>query len=239
MTQRLQGKIALITGASRGIGAAVAERFAADGAHVVLLARTVGGLESVDDRIRDAGNGGATTLIPVDLAETDRLDTLGPSLMERFGRLDIFVGNAALLGGLAPIGHTDPELWRRVFDINVHANWHLIRTLDPVLRQSPQGRAIFVTADVGRIAKPFWGAYGASKAALEQMAKTWASESAHSGLKINLIDPGPVATRLRSEAFPGEHPEQSPAPETVTDAFVDLALDGLEMSGQLIEPYLT
>lgn len=239
MDKKLIGRTALVTGASRGIGAAIAERFAAEGAHVILLARTVGGLEEVDDRICNAGHDGATTLVPVDLAETDRLDSLGPSLLERFGRLDIFVGNAAILGGLSPLGHADPDLWRRVFEINVHANWHLIRSLDPVLRQSQAGRAIFVTADVGQTPKPFWGAYAASKAALDAMAMTWALEAAHSGLKVNLIDPGPVATRLRTEAYPGEAPGTVPVAADITDSFVELASAEFDKTGQRVTPYLT
>ena len=226
MTGALDGKIALVTGASRGIGAAVARRFATEGAHVVLLARTVGGLEDVDDRIKEQGGGGGTTLVPVDLQDSARLDTLGPLLFEKFDALDIFVANAAMLGGLAPLGHYDADLWRRVFEVNVHANWHLIRTLDPLLRRSPAGRAIFVTADVAATPKPFWGAYAAAKAALENMARTWALEAQRSALTVNLIDPGPVATKLRTEAFPGEDPAGLPAPETVTDAFVELASAG-------------
>lgn len=228
----LTDKVALVTGASRGIGAAVAERFAVEGAHVVLLARTVGGLEEVDDRIHAAAPDAGTTLVPVDLTEPDRLDALGPTLLERFGRLDIFVANAAMLGGLSPLGHQDPALWRKIFEVNVHANWHLIRTLDPLLRRSDAGRAIFVTAEVATAPRPFWGAYAAAKSALETMALTWALEAQNSSLKVNLIDPGPVATRLRAEAYPGEDRASLADPSTVTDAF--LALATADRSGQKV-----
>ena len=234
MIGALTDKVALITGASRGIGAAVAKRYAAEGAHVVLLARTVGGLEEVDDAIAAAGSHAGTTLVPADLADTERLDALGPALLEQFGRLDIFVANAAMLGGLSPIGHYDPKVWRAVFETNVHANWRLIRILDPLLARAEAGRAIFVTADVARTPKPFWSAYGAAKAALEAMAATWALEAANTGLKVNTIDPGPVATRLRAEAFPGEAIEALPAPDDVTDAFVALASPACSDTGQRV-----
>ncbi|MCZ6605934.1 MAG: SDR family NAD(P)-dependent oxidoreductase [Alphaproteobacteria bacterium] len=228
----LQDRVALVTGASRGIGAAVAARLVAEGATVVLLARTVGALEEVDDAIHEVIEGAQTLLVPADLADGDRLDQLGPSLMERFGRLDILVANAAMLGGLMPLGHYQPKDWRQIFEVNLHANWHLIRVLDPLLRQSDAGRAIFVTADVSMAPKPFWGAYASAKAALEVMALTWAAEAKRSNLKVNLIDPGPVATRLRAEAYPGEDPNTLRRPDDVTDPFLALASPDCTKTGE-------
>ena len=167
---RLAGRLALITGASRGIGAAVARRFAAEGAQVMLTARTIGGLEEVDDEIRRAG-GLPATLVPLDLREPDKIDALGPSLLERYGRLDVLVGNAAILGTLSPLAHGDPATWQAVMDINLNANFRLVRSLDPLLRRSEAGRVIFVTS--GAAARPiaYWGAYAASKAALEKIGR--------------------------------------------------------------------
>ena len=230
---RLAGRIALITGASRGIGAAVAKRFAAEGAHVVLVARTVGGLEEVDDAVKEAG--GSATLVPLDLTEFDKIDQMGFALYERFGRLDILVGNAAVLGTLSPMGHFDPKDWQRVMDLNVTANWRLIRSLDPLLRQSDAGRAIFVTSGVARGVFPYWGAYAASKAALEMMVRIYAAEVAKpTRIKVNLLDPGIVRTRLRAAAFPGERPETLPPPESVAGAFVDLAAADCAVHGEVV-----
>ena len=180
MTQRLEGRTALITGASRGIGASIAKAYAKEGAHVILLARTIGGLEEVDDQIK--AQGGNATLMPIDLLKLDDLNNLGPTIAEHFGKLDIFVGNAGLLGSLGPVAMSDAKLWHKVFNVNVHANYQLIRTLDPLLRGSDAGRAIFVTSSVAQKVVPNWGAYAASKAALEQMVKTYATEVAHSPL---------------------------------------------------------
>ena len=229
---RLAERIALVTGASRGIGAAVALRFAAEGAHVVLVARTIGGLEDADDAIRAAG--GQATLITLDLVDFERVDALGPSLLQRFGRLDIFVGAAGILGTLSPLGHITPEVWRSVIDVNLTANWRLVRTLEPLLKRSDAGRAIFVTADVARAPRAFWGAYGAAKAGLEAMARSWAAESENSSLKVNVIDPGPVATALRARAYPGEDAASLRRPEDVAAAFVDLATAECADTGQIL-----
>lgn len=234
--KRLEGRIALITGASRGIGAAVAKRFADEGAQVILLARTQGALEEIDDEIRRGG--GSATLVPLDLRHADAIDQMGFALFQRFGRLDILVGNAAVLGGLSPVGHFAVKDWNEVMAVNVTANWRLIRSLDALLRQSASGRAVFVTCGATRGVVPFWGAYAASKAALEAMARTWSAEVARTTeLKINLVDPGIVRTRLRAEAFPGEDPLQHLRPEAVTDVFVDLASPDCERTGEIVRAY--
>lgn len=230
---RLEGRIALITGASRGIGAAVARRFAAEGAHVVLLARTPGGLEEIDDLIRRDGH--QATLVPLDLRDADAIDRMGAALYERFGRLDVLVGNAAVLGGLSPVAHFSLADWAEVMAVNVTANWRLIRSFDALMRQSDAGRAIFVTSAAARAASPYWGAYAASKAALETMARTWAAEAATtSPLKVNLVDPGIVRTRMRVEAFPGEKPEELTPAEAITDVFVDLAAPDCTRTGEIV-----
>lgn len=214
MTPDLSGKIALVTGASRGIGRAAAIALARAGAHVILLARTVGGLEETDDEIRKAG--GVATLIPADLADASAIDLLGPAIGKRFGRLDIFVANAGVLGELAPVPDIAPKAWRQVFDINVEANWRLIRALDPYLRASQGARVIFITSRAGgEIAKPFWGAYAASKAALEMLARTYAEEMKATALRVAIIDPGAMRTRMRAAAMPGEKPETLPKPDEI------------------------
>jgi NAD(P)-dependent dehydrogenase (short-subunit alcohol dehydrogenase family) len=230
---RLAGRIALVTGASRGIGAAVAARFAAAGAHVVLVARTVGGLEEVDDAICAAG-GERATLLPLDLADGAKVDQIGPSLYQRFGRLDILVGNAATIGPLSPLGHIDARDWDSIVAVNLAANWRLIRTLDPLLRAAPAGRAIFVTCAVTRAVHPYWGAYAASKAGLETLALTYAGEVARTPLRVNLLDPGIVRTKLRAAAFPTENREKLRAPEAVADAFLALASPDCTRQGERV-----
>jgi len=229
---RLTGKIALITGASRGIGAAVAERFAREGAHVVLAARTVGGLEEVDDRVRAAG--GSATLVPCDLREFVKIDELAAALYERYGRLDILVGNAAEFGVFSPTGHIDPKLWSEVIDLNLTANWRLIRAMDPLLRAAPAGRAIFVTTRLARDALPYYGPYAVSKAGLEALVRIYAGEVARTQVRANLIDPGVVRTRLRARIFPGEDPAELPDPEGVANAFIDLALPECMRNGEIV-----
>jgi NAD(P)-dependent dehydrogenase (short-subunit alcohol dehydrogenase family) len=228
----LLDKVALITGASRGIGAAVAERFAREGAHVVLAARTVGGLEEVDDKVRGAG--GSATLVPVDLRDFVKIDELAARILDRWGRLDILVGNAAEFGVFSPLGHIDPATWGEVIDLNLTANWRLIRAMDPLLRAAPAGRAIFVTSGVARGVHPYWGPYAVSKAGLEMLVKIYAGEITKTRVRANLIDPGTVRTRLRARAFPGENPAQLPAPESVSDAFLALALPGCTRNGEIV-----
>jgi NAD(P)-dependent dehydrogenase (short-subunit alcohol dehydrogenase family) len=232
-SERLKDRIALITGASRGIGRAVALAFAREGAHVLLVARTRKGLEEVDDRIRTAG--GTATLIPLDLDNGKAIDTLGPSLYERFGRLDVLVGNAAILGQLSPLTHIPSEHWDKSFAINVTANWRLIRTLDPLLRLSSAGRVIFVTSGVARSARAYWAPYSVTKAALEALAKTYANETGDSAIRVNLIDPGATATRMRAEAYPGEDQAKLPTPEQVAEAFIPLAMVDCAETAQIVE----
>ena len=232
MVGRLAGKIALITGASRGIGAAVAERFAGEGAHLVLVARTVGGLEETDDRVRTAG--GSATLVPFDLRDFIKIDELGAALYERYGRLDILIGNAAEFGVFSPLGHIDPDVWSEVLDLNLTANWRLIRATDPLLRMAPSGRAVFVTSRLARDALPYYGAYAVSKAGLETMVRIYAGEIARTAVRVNLIDPGIARTRLRARIFPGENPESIPEPETVAEAFLDLVLPECTRNGEVV-----
>jgi NAD(P)-dependent dehydrogenase (short-subunit alcohol dehydrogenase family) len=228
---KLAGRIALITGASRGIGRAVALGYAREGAHVLLAARTRGALEEVDDEIRAFG--GSASIIPLDLMDGARLDALGPTLYERFGRLDVLAANAAELGPLSPLPHVDSKDWRRVFEINVDANWRLIRTLDPLLRRSEAGRAIFVTAAAAHQCTAYFGPYAASKAALETLAKTYAAEIATTSVRANLLDPGLTRTRMRSRAFPGEDPMTVKPPEALVPLFVKMASADYDANGQL------
>ena len=232
-TISLSGKIALVTGASKGIGAAVAKAYAKAGAHVILLARNVGGLGAVQDEITEAG--GSATIMPVDLLKLDELDALGPSVFERFGKLDIFVGNAGMLGTLGPLTHADPKEFQKVMDINVTANYRLIRTLDPLLKASDSGRVIFVStgASVTK-GRAYWGAYSISKAGLETMARVYAEEVANTNVRVNVIDPGAVATDMRKSAKPGEDPKTLPTPEDVTAEFINLAASKCEKHGEII-----
>lgn len=229
----LAGRVAVVTGATRGIGRAVALRYAAEGAQIVALARSVGALEELDDEIRATGAPSAL-LVPVDLAQLDRIDPLGPQLYQRFGGADILVANAALLGTLGPMGHHDPDLWDEVFRVNVHANWRLIRTLEPLLRRADAGRAIFVTSGAATRANAYWGAYCASKAALEQMVRVWALELADTRVRANILSPGATRTTMRATAFPGEDPATVKPPEALADLFLDLALASCTRHGETV-----
>jgi NAD(P)-dependent dehydrogenase (short-subunit alcohol dehydrogenase family) len=214
------GSIALVTGASRGIGAATAVELARLGAHVVITARTQGGLEETDDAIRTIG--GSATLLPMDLVEAAQIDAIGPSLYRRFGRLDVLVHNAGALGRLTPVAHIMPNDWADVIGVNLTATWRLIRSCDPLLRNAPAGRAAFVTEDRARAPKAYWGAIGASKAAMEHLVLTWADEVKTTRLRVNLFDPGPVATKMRSQEMPGEDPTTLPKPADVAPALAAL-----------------
>ncbi|MDR3535650.1 MAG: SDR family NAD(P)-dependent oxidoreductase [Acetobacteraceae bacterium] len=216
------GSLALVTGASRGLGAAAAVELARLGAHVVLLARTQGGLEETDDAIRAAG--GTATLVPMDLREGEALDAIGPSLYQRFGRLDALVHCAGVLGKLTPVGHIQPADWADVVGVNLSATWRLIRTCDPLLRQAPAGRAVFVTDARAREPLAYWGAYGATKAGMEHLVQTWAAELSITRVRASLFDPGPMRTRLRAAAFPGQDPETLPLPATVAPRLAALCL---------------
>lgn len=220
---QLTGRIALITGASRGIGAAVAKRFAQEGAHVVLVARSQSALERVDDVIQSAGHEPAT-LVPMDLTDYAQIDQLGGVIAERYGKLDILVGNAGMLGSLSPVAMSRAKMWEQVMAVNCMANYRLIRSFDPLLRASDAGRAMFVTTRLTNQAHAYWGAYATSKAALEMLVKTYAAEVEKTNVRVNLIDPGAVRTEMRKEAFPGEDASTLPTPDSITDRFVELAL---------------
>jgi NAD(P)-dependent dehydrogenase (short-subunit alcohol dehydrogenase family) len=228
----LGGSIALVTGASRGIGAAAAIELARLGARVVITARTQGGLEETDDAIRSLG--GEATILPLDLREGAQIDAIGPTLFQRFGRLDILVHNAGALGRLTPVSHILPDDWADVVAVNLSASWRLIRTCDPLLRQAPAGRAVFVTEGRAREPLAYWGAMGATKAGMEHLVLTWAQEVAISRLRVNLFDPGPVATRMRSNAFPGEDRTTLTLPEAVAPSLAALCLPTEERNGVLV-----
>ena len=226
---RLAGRLALITGASRGLGAAAALAFAREGAHCVLVARTVGGLEALDDRIKAMG--GQATLVPLDVTDSPGIDRLGAALHERFGRVDVLLGNAGVLGALSPIGHIYPKLFEQVMAVNVTANWRLIRSIDPLLRASDAGRAIFVTSGIARQTVPYWSAYAASKAALDMLVGVYAAEIAHTQVRANLYNPGPMPTALRSQAFPGEDQTTLPPLEAHAEALIGLAMPSCTLNG--------
>ncbi len=228
----LAEKTILITGASRGIGAAVARRYAALGAHVIAVARTVGGLEELDDAIKADGVG-AATLVPMDLLQLEKIDELAVHIAERFGHLDVLVGNAAMLGGLRPLAHVTNDGWDEVMALNLTVNWRLLRVCDPLLRQAEAGQVLLVTSGVTRGSFPYWGPYAVSKAGLEMLAKTYAAEMQSSAVRVNLIDPGVVATHMRAEAMPGEDPAALPSPEDVAELFVDALLSPRE-TGEML-----
>jgi NAD(P)-dependent dehydrogenase (short-subunit alcohol dehydrogenase family) len=233
MSTPLAGKIALVTGASRGIGYATALALARAGAHVVAVARTVGGLEELDDAIRAAG--GAATLVPLDLKDYEGIARLGAALAERFHRLDVLVGNAGLLGPLSPLGHVEPKAWDEVFAVNVTANWHLIRAMDPLLQLAEAGRAVFLTSGVAANVRAYWGPYAISKAALDALARTYAAETASTNVRVNLFSPGPTRTRMRAMAMPGEDPMSLTTAEAVAGKIVDLCLPEFQETGKIYD----
>jgi NAD(P)-dependent dehydrogenase (short-subunit alcohol dehydrogenase family) len=226
------GRIVLVTGASRGIGRAAAIALAQDGAHVVLVARTVGGLEETDDEIRKRG--GSATLVPLDLKNFVGIDHLGATIYERWGRLDGFLGNAGALGVLTPLPHLDPKVWQDSMDVNVTANWRLIRSLDPLLRKSDAGRVLFLSSGAARNFRPYWGSYAIAKAALEALALTYAAECANTNVRVNLFNPGPLRTRMRAKAMPGEDPQTLEPPEAVAPALVELLSPSCTKHGELV-----
>jgi NAD(P)-dependent dehydrogenase (short-subunit alcohol dehydrogenase family) len=216
----LAGRIAVVTGASRGIGRAAAAALGAAGAHVFAIARTVGGLEELDDEIK--ATGGSATLVPLDLADFPAIDRLGGVIHERFGKVDMLLGNAAMLGQLSPTSHIEPKVWNETVAINLTANWRLIRSFDPLLRQSDAGRALFVTSGVARRLPQYYSLYSATKAALEAMVRTWAVEIAETSVRANLFNPGPVRTRMLATAMPGLDMEQQTPPEMLAPDIVRL-----------------
>ncbi|MEM1286806.1 MAG: SDR family NAD(P)-dependent oxidoreductase [Pseudomonadota bacterium] len=224
--------IALVTGASRGIGYSVGKVLAERGFHVVAVARTVGGLEELDDEIKAAG--GSATLVPLDLRDFDAIDNLGLALFQRFGRVDALVGNAASFGTATPLSHLKPTVFSEVFDVNVVANYRLLRSIDPLLRRSEAGRAVFLTSDFAAQNKPFFGQYAASKAALNAAVLTYAAEIANSRIRCNLFDPGPVRTALRGRAFPGEDPGGLKMPSDVASYIVQLCMPETAINGALL-----
>ena len=232
MTERpLTDKIALVTGASRGIGYTLAKELARAGAHVVAVARTQGALEELDDEIRDLG--GSATLVPLDLTDFEAIDRLGGALYERFGRLDVLVGNAGVLGPMGPLSHAAPKDFDKVVAVNLTANWRLVRSMEPLLKLAPAGRAVFLTSGVARRIRPFWGPYALTKAALEAMVATWAQELEITAVKVNLINPGPLKTRMRAQAMPGEDAETLDTPIVLVPKLMELVSPALEISGRV------
>lgn len=233
MPKPLANRIALVTGASRGIGAALALALARAGAHVVALARTVGALEELDDAIVKAG--GTATLVPLDLKDSGGIARLGLALNERYHRLDVLIGNAGIGGPSSPLGHVERKAWDEVMAVNVTANWQLIRAIDPLLQLSDAGRAVFLTSGSAHNARAYRGPYSASKAALEVLARTWANETASSNVRVNLFAPGPTRTRMRAAIMPGEDPMTLPSAEEVAEAIVPLCLPSFTESGKFYD----
>ncbi|MBB3963841.1 SDR family NAD(P)-dependent oxidoreductase [Rhizobium metallidurans] len=231
MSVNLSGKVALVTGASRGIGYFTALELAKAGAHVVACARTVGGLEDLDDAIRAVG--GSATLVPFDLADMNAIDALGASIFERWGKLDILVANAGVLGVISPIGHIEAKVFEKVMTINVTATWRLIRSVDPLLTRSEAGRAVILSSAAAHRCRPFWGAYSASKAAVEALARTWAGETQSTALRVTSVDPGATRTAMRAQAVPGEDPETLPHPSEVAKAMMPLLAPDYTETGKL------
>jgi NAD(P)-dependent dehydrogenase (short-subunit alcohol dehydrogenase family) len=232
MSNPLENRIALVTGASRGIGRAAAIALGAAGAHVICVARTVGGLEETDDEIRKAG--GSATLVPFNLKDFAAIDRLGASIFERWGRVDAFFGNAGVLGTLTPLAQLDPKVFQELLDINITANWRLVRSLDPLLRASDAGRALFVTSGAARKHTPFWGGYAMSKVALESIALTYAAECEATNIRVNLLNPGPMRTLMRAKAMPGEDPSTLPRPQDLTPLIVEMLSPGCAQSGTTV-----
>lgn len=227
-----KGRIALVTGASRGIGRAVALGLAKAGAHVIVTARSLPQLESLDDEIQAAG--GAATLLQLDLRNGERIDQLGPALYQRWEKLDILIANAGILGPLSPLGHVTEDGYLTTMDVNLNANWRLIRTVDPLLKRSDAGRAVFVTSGAASGKYAYWGPYAASKAGLEALVKSWAAELENTNVRANLINPGATRTQMRAKAFPGEDPMSLPAPAELVPLFLELSSPISERNGEII-----
>ena len=233
MTKPLANRIALVTGASRGIGFATAKALAKAGAHIVATARTQGGLEELDDEIQK--DGGSTTLVPLNLTDSDGIARLGAGLHERYGKLDILVGNAGVLGPSSPVGHIELKTFNDVMAVNVSANFQLIRCMEPLLKQSDAGRAVFITSGAANKATAYVGPYAASKAALETLARAWAQETANTKLRINLFNPGPVRTRMRATLMPGEDPATLETPEQIAEFIVPMCAPDWTETGKFYD----
>jgi len=233
MPPPLADRIALVTGASRGIGYAAALTLARAGAHVVAVARTVGGLEELDDAVRGAR--GSATLTPLDVRDYAGLYRLGTALAERYGRLDVLIGNAAIAGVPSPLGHIEPKAWDETMAVNVTANWHLIRAMDPLLKRAEAGRAVFVTSGIVASARAYWAPYSVSKAALDVLARTYAAETSSTPVRVNLFNPGATRTRMRALAMPGEDPMTLPTPDDVAAKILDLCLPSFTETGKLYD----
>ena len=229
----LSGKLVLVTGATRGIGRAVAIAAAAVGAELIITGRTIGALEEVDDEIKAAGS--SATIVELDMKDTAAIPRLASAIAGRWGRLDGFVANAAMLAALTPIGHLTPESWDESVAVNLTGQWHMIRAFDPLLRAAPAGRAVLVTSGAAVGSRPFWAPYAATKAGLEALGRSWAGESEQTNLKINMINPGGTATKMRASAFPGENPETLPQPADIAPAFLQLLDEDCPYHGELVE----
>jgi NAD(P)-dependent dehydrogenase (short-subunit alcohol dehydrogenase family) len=233
MTVDLKGRVALVTGASRGIGYFTALELAKAGAHVIACARTVGGLEELDDAIQKAG--GSATLVPFDLTDMNAIDGLGQAIFERWGKLDILVANAGMLGIISPVGHIEAKVFEKVMTVNVTATWRLIRSVEPLLLKSDAGRALILSSSAAHKCKPFWGVYSASKAAVEALARTWAAEQQRTALRVICVDPGATRTAMRAQAVPGEDKDALPHPSTVAEALLPLASADMQETGRIFQ----
>ncbi len=233
MTKPLASRIALVTGASRGIGHATARALARAGAHIIAVARTQGGLEELDDDIRK--DGGTATLVPLDMTDLDGIARLGAALNERHGKLDVLIGNAGMAGTSSPLGHTDPKFWDNVMAINTTANFQLIRCMEPLLKESDAGRAVFLTSGIAHKANAYMGPYAASKAALDALVRVWANETATTNIRVNLFSPGPIRTKMRATVMPGEDPMTLDTPEQVAEYIVPMCLPSWTESGKMYD----
>jgi NAD(P)-dependent dehydrogenase (short-subunit alcohol dehydrogenase family) len=227
-----EGRIALVTGASRGIGRAAALALADEGAHVIAVARTVGALEELDDAIQ--AKGGSTTLVPLDLKDSAGIDRMGAAIFERWGKLDILFANAGILGVLTPLTHLSPRVWDELIAVNLTANWRLIRSLDQLLRLSDAGRALFMSSGAAVYNRPFWGGYAVSKAALDALVKTYAAELTGTTVRVNLLYPGPTRTGMRAQAMPGEDPMTLPAPEELCPLIIEMLSPDYSANGEVV-----
>lgn len=229
MAKRLDGKVALVTGASRGLGYATAIHLAREGAHIVATARTKGGLEELDDAVKAVGS--TATLVPMNIIDLDAIDRLGAAIFERWKKLDILIGNAGTLGKLTPLAHLDPKVWDESLAINLTSNYRLIRSMDPLLQAATAGRAVLVTSGLAQKCWAYWGAYSIGKAALEALMKTYAAEVATTNIRVNCFSPGPTRTKMRATAMPGEDPETLPTPEQVSAQILAMCLPEFSDNG--------